>query len=398
VSKVAKKRMTRKELKQPDKVLSTMERGVEFLNTYRRPLIIGAVVIVVAAALFVFYRVRTRGQAEEASTLYQKGVRTYTAAIDPSLRGDAAGEAGEADQAFATRQARAKAALKVFDSIVEQYEGYAVARAAHFYRGRCFYDLEQYAKAIGAFKKVLKSDPGGGCNCSGVDDTGSDALEALALENLGYAQAAKGRIDDARATFAKLRELDQGTRQDWAYYHLALMAEAKGRIKSAIRNYEKVRQTGRSSKDQDPSLTFTRSPLNELSKKRSRYLKMRLEGGDAGARPAPRRRAVTPPPGEVRPPAMGPADPEAGTSPADAMRPAAMDPARPAAMDPARPGAMQAMGPAAMEPARPAAMEPARPAAMEPARPAAMEPARPAAMEPARPAAMPADRPATMAP
>jgi TolA-binding protein len=371
-----------------------MERGVEFVSTYRRPLIIGAVVIVVAAALFVFYRVRSQNQTEQASELYQKGIRTYTAAIDPSLAGDSAGEAGELDQAFASREARAKAALKVFDSIVQEYEGYAVARAAHFYRGRCFYDLEQYGKAIGAFKKVLKTNPGGGCNCGGVDETGSDALKALALENLGYAQAAKGRLNDARATFAKLRALDRGTRQDWAYYHLALIAEAKGKLKRAIRRYEKVRQTGGKTEDQDPSLTFTRSPLNELSKKRARYLKMKLEDREAGTRSEPRRAGSSPASGmEPRreEPALGtPDDAATDLGPAGGMTTGETPPSMPAR----RPAAMPAGQPAAMPAGRPAAPMPAPGSAAMPARrPAAMPARRPAAMPARRPAAMPARRP-----
>jgi predicted negative regulator of RcsB-dependent stress response len=381
---VAKKRMTRKQLKQPDKVLSTMERGLQWVSQHRRVLLIGTAVVVVVVGAWILYRVRTASHATEAADLYKKGLRTYTAIIDPSIKGRQTGKAGEEGQAFRTKVDRAKAALKIFDRVVRDYEGFAVARAAHFYRGNCYYDLKKYSEAIAAYKKVLSVTPGSGCGCGGVDESGSDALKALALENLGYAQAAKGRVQDARQTFSKLRDLDKGTRRDWAYYHDALLKEQQGDLRGAIKSYEMVRQTGQSSKGQNPLQTFMHSPLNELSIKRARYLKMKIKDAGGKLKPGPGTK-----PGSI--PGPGPGKPDPATSPSDQPMPPtdappAMDPGAGPAMGP---GAAPAMAPAA----RPAAMGPAPAMGAVPAmsvapamRPAAMPP--PAMPPPAlRPAA-----------
>lgn len=281
--------MSRKELKQPDKVLSAMELGLEAVTTHRRVLLIGAIVLVAAVGLYIFYHLRSNAKAQEGAKLFEQGLRTFTAGVDPSVSSGVKTKKGEEAQAFRTVQDRAKAALAIFDKIVRDYEGYAVARSAHFYRGRCLYDMKKYREAIAAFKKVLSSKPGG---CGGGGLPGSGALEALALENLGYAQLAKGRIGDARSTFGKLREIDKGNRRDWGYYHEALLLEAKGDIAGAIKAYEKIKQAAQGSKGQDPSMAFGQSPLNELATKRARYLQMKLEAKEPVT--GPRRAAPRP--------------------------------------------------------------------------------------------------------
>jgi TolA-binding protein len=385
--------MSRKELRQPDKVLSTMERGLEVASTHRRVLLIGSVVVVVAVGLFIFYHLRTKAKAEEGGKLFQRGLRTFTAGVDPSVSPGVKPQKGEEVQAFRTVQDRAQAALVLFDQVVRDYEGYAVARSAHFYRGRCLYDLKKYGDAISAFKKVLSTKSGG---CGGGSMPGSGALEALALENLGYAQLAKGRMEDARSTFAKLREMDKGNRRDWGYYHEALLLEAKGDLAGAIKAYDKIKQSGQSSKGQDPNLAFAQSPLAELSAKRARYLQMKLETKEPEATPRKARPAgddMAPagddkaPAGDDKAPAgddKAPAGDDMAPA-GDDMAPAGDDMApRPAAMAPA--GGEMAPGPAAMAPAGgemapgPAAMAPAGgemapgPAAMAPADMAAANP------------------------
>lgn len=348
-AKAKKRRMTRKELKKPDKVLSTMEQAVEWMAEHRRAIFIGVVVVVMGAALWGVYQWRTASQTEKAAKLYKKGMRIYTALIDPSLTTSSAAKPGVQGQAFKTKAARAKAALKVFDQVVNKFEGYPISRAAHLYRGNCCFDLGKFARAITAYKKVLATSGKSGCGCGGAGES-ADSLKALALENLGYAQAAKGRLDQAAKTFARLRSVDKGTRRDWAYWHEAVLLEAKGDLAGAIKAYEKVRTTGRSSKGQNPDLTFALSPLNDYSTKRARYLKMKLEDRRSGLPKRPR--------------------PGMGAPKSDAMRPAS-DATEPGPdMGAAKPApAMSAMKPApSMGAAKPApAVKPApRPAMARP--------------------------------
>ncbi len=382
--KAKKRRMTRKELREPDKVLSTMESAVQWMADNRRTILIGIIAAVAGAALWGVYQWRTASQSEKAAKLYKKGMRTFTALIDPSVSGADAKKSGAQGQAFQTKAARAKAALKIFDQVVNKFDGYPISRAAHLYRGICYFDLKKYGQAITAYKKVLATSGKSGCGCGGAGES-SDSLKALALENLGYAQAAKGRLDQAAKTFARLRSVDKGSRRDWAYWHEAVILEAKGDLAGAIKAYEKVRQTGRSSKGKNPDLTFMLSPLNDYSTKRARYLKMKLEDQRSPGSERPRPAMAAPKPDTMaapKPDAMRPTPDAMGPTP-DAMRPT--------------PDVMGAAKPApAMGAAKPApAMGAAKPApAMGAAKPApAMGAAKPA---PAMGAAKPAPRP-TMA-
>ena len=361
--KAKKRRMSRKELKAPDRVLSTMEHAVDWMAEHRRAILIGVIVAVAGAALWGVYRWRTGTQSEKAAILYKKGMRTYTALIDPSLTTTSASKPGAQAQAFKTKVDRAKAALKIFDRVVSNFEGYPISRAAHLYRGNCYFDLKKYSQAITAYKKVLASSGKSGCGCGGAGES-SDSLKALALENLGYAQAAKGRLDQAAGTFARLRSVDKGSRRDWAYWHEAVIRETKGDLAGAIKAYEKVRQTGSNSKGQKPDLTFMLSPLNDYSTKRARYLKMKLEDMRSGAYKRPRSGVGVP-----KPDAMKPAS--------DAMDPAsdAMEPA-PDAMKPASDAVKPAssMGAAKPVPAMKAVARPAMAAMKAAARPAMARP------------------------
>jgi predicted negative regulator of RcsB-dependent stress response len=378
--KAKKRRMTRKELREPDKVLSTMEQAVEWMGRNRRAIFIGVLVALVGAGLWGVYQWRTGTQSEKAAKLYKKGIRTFTAIIDPSVTGGGGTKSGAQVQAFQTKAYRAKAALKIFDQVVNKFEGYPISRAAHLYRGNCYFDLKKYAQAITAYKKVLSTSGKSGCGCGGGGES-SDSLKALALENLGYAQTAKGRLDQAGKTFARLRSVDKGLRRDWAYWHQAVLLEAKGDLAGAIKAYEKVRQTGRSPKGKNPDLTFMLSPLNDYSTKRARYLKMKLEDRHSGTAKRPK-----PGMGAPKPDAMGPATapvPEAMTPAPDmgAATPApAMGAAKPApAMGAAKPAPRPAMG--AAKPAPRPAMGVSKPA-QRPALGAAKPAPRPAMARP----------------
>ncbi len=393
--KAKKRRMTRKELREPDKVLSTMEQAVEWMGENRRAILIGIIVAVVGAGLWGVYQWRTAGQSEKAAKLYKKGMRTFTALIDPSIAGGNAAKSGAQAQVFKTKADRAKAALKIFDQVVQNFEGYPISRAAHLYRGNCYFDLKKYSEAVTAYKKVLSTSGKSGCGCGGAGES-SDSLKALALENLGYAQAAKGRFDQAAKTFARLRSVDKGSRRDWAYWHEAVILEAKGDLTGAIKAYEKVRQTGRNSKGKNPDLTFMLSPLNDYSTKRARYLKMKLEDQHSPTSKRPRPAMVAPKPdamgtvpdGVTPAPDMGAAEPDMGAAKPD------MGAAKPA-MAAAQP-AMAAAKPA-MAAAKPA-MAAAKPA-MGAAKPdmGAAKPAM-AAAQPAMATAKPAPRPAAARP
>ncbi len=279
LAKGKKHEMTRKELTEKDQVLTTLEKGWQLLEKHAYKVagfMLGALVISGGWALWghLSYKSRT------------EGCRAFAAAITiydaPILPGGMAKPKGMKVKTFPSIQDRAKAALAAFDKVLKEHSSHGLAVMAQFYRAACFYQLGKYDDAIKGFKAFLAGGGGGGCSC-GSSAARNGAMEAVALENLGYCYEAKQEFKKALDAFKDMAKADSGIKKDWATYHQARMLEQLGRISEAIATYQKV-------KTLDKDALF--SPVRPLAEQRAAFLEAKTGKSAPVARPSVAARKV----------------------------------------------------------------------------------------------------------
>jgi tetratricopeptide (TPR) repeat protein len=217
-----KGKFTRKELKGPDEFISFAGKGLEWIAAHLRPLLIGVgAIAVIGSGIWIWQHFSHRSSLE-ASDALQAALEIYRR----PLKGERGGEdEGDAKKPFENAKERAKAALEKFQYVVREFSGTDVARLGHLYVGNCHFTLGETAAAIESFEKFVSKAP-------------EPHLQALALENIGYAYEQKKDPTKAREAFEKLTS--GKVNPERGFYHLARLHAAKGDKAKAKEMYQKA--------------------------------------------------------------------------------------------------------------------------------------------------------------
>jgi tetratricopeptide (TPR) repeat protein len=223
------KKLNRKELRQPDQFLGFWARVsagiVDFAGRQRRALVIGATAAITVIVGSIVMTQITERRAVRASEALEKVRRIATA--DLLLPGTPPKNDGVTH--YATEKERVEAALAALDG----YFGSSrvpLDAEAQLVRAGLLLDLGRAQEAADTYQKLL----------GGKLDR---RLVFLAREGLGYAYEQLGKLDEAKATFAKLGEggeAAEGFYKDRALYHQARLAERGGNPTEAARIYKEV--------------------------------------------------------------------------------------------------------------------------------------------------------------
>ena len=215
-------KIDRKQLKQPDEFQQVAGKGMEWVAAHQGQVILAvglvALAVVLAWGLSVF---RSSREAKAGGDLSQ--------ALELESRPVGA-EAQPGQESFPSKEERSKAALAALDKVRAENKGTTAAQTALAELG--FLKLKA-GDAAGAQKDLAEFLSGAGKD---------HPLRVFAQESLGYAYEAQGKLDDARASFEKLRELDLPARADLQAARLALVQgkpEAKQQLEKVVRDYPK---------------------------------------------------------------------------------------------------------------------------------------------------------------
>lgn len=192
-------------------MLSELDHALHRLQNYRRPLLVGLGVLVLAAAVVggIFYV--DRQAAQKAQDLEREAMRFLTA---PS-----ANDPQKADHAL-------KEAIARYRQVVDQYPRTPSAPLALYHLGNTLVQTNELSAAIEAYQRFLMlygSNP---------------SMAGLVQQRLAYAYLLKGDRDLAVKALTSILEIPGTLNRDQALFELARLEESQSRPEGALAHYQ----------------------------------------------------------------------------------------------------------------------------------------------------------------
>lgn len=213
-------KMDRKELKQPDEFQVVAGKVMEWLVGHRQVVLgaLGAFALVVVVAWGV--SAWSNSQEAKAGGLLAEALEIASRPIQ--------GEPGVAPGAevFGTRDAREQALLGALEKVRAEAPSSNAARTAGAQLGFLKLRMKDAAGAQALLQEFVDKAPK------------EDALRPVAIESLGAALEAQGKLDEARAAYARLAEAGAPERAAWNQARV-LLAQGKPEAKEALEKVAK---------------------------------------------------------------------------------------------------------------------------------------------------------------
>jgi hypothetical protein len=217
-------KVDRKELRKPDEFQVRAGQAMDWMIVHQRQLLlaIGALVVIAVGA---------GAAAAYASSREAKAGAALSEALELNARpiaGEAPPQPGV--ETFPNKEERQKALIAALEKVRTDHAGTTAAKTA---------------TAEVGFQKLKAGDPVGATQPlqQFLGSAGKDhPLRMFATESLGYALEGQGKLEDARATFAKLAEAGAPDRAAYQAARLALVEnkpDAKAALAAVAKEYSK---------------------------------------------------------------------------------------------------------------------------------------------------------------
>ena len=197
-------------------MLSSLDHALHRAGDYRRPLLVGLGVLVLAAAVVggVFYV--DRQAAQKAQDLEHEAMRLLTA---PS-----ANDPQKVDHAL-------KEAIARYRQIVDQYPRTSTAPLALYHLGNTLVQANELSAAIEAYQRFLASY------------SSNSSMAGLVQQRLAYVYLHKGDRDQAVKALTGILETPGTLNRDQALFELARLEESQSRPEGALARYQELIKT-----------------------------------------------------------------------------------------------------------------------------------------------------------
>jgi len=204
------KRITRRQIKQPDEFISTTEHVLLFVRDHLKKIVVGVGIVVVIVAAYVLFRVWEAKRENEASQRLNLAMEAVELVNSPYREGS---------------PAEVKNALAKMEEIVNAFPKTSSGTFALLYKGNIHLKLGEFDEAIKAYDTFLSR-------------SGSEKLyNLLALEGVGYAYEGKKDYGKAIEAYQRIVAMDQGFQAREARLQMGYCYEKLGKNKEAVENY-----------------------------------------------------------------------------------------------------------------------------------------------------------------
>jgi tetratricopeptide (TPR) repeat protein len=213
------KKITRKEIRQPDEFITLSARAIEFAKAHTRELIIGVASVLVLGLLIWAVTAYSNKREAQASRLLAEAQALLNPIGPEAGAGQAVPTKPEPNPEAADR------ALALLQDVVENYGRTEASGAARILLGQRQYEEGDYDGAIDTYEVLLNR---------GSQKT---ELKAMAQEGLAYAHEAKGDFTQALVCYEQLSKSSLAYAQGWAYLGMARCYEKLGETRKAADTY-----------------------------------------------------------------------------------------------------------------------------------------------------------------
>ncbi|MEW6078340.1 MAG: tetratricopeptide repeat protein [Thermodesulfobacteriota bacterium] len=187
----------KRELEEPDVVLSFLQRATVWVSLHRRQILISAGAFLAAVMIIVggaYYFART-----------EKVAFDRLAGISPAALDKTTADADKQNKA-----------MEAYRQLNEEYGRTYAGKVAGLKYAEAVYQAGDYEKAITAYREALS------------DFKGNAFLRALALNGLGYAHEARSEYDQAITCFQQILDDPEAMIKDEPLFHLGRLYALKG--------------------------------------------------------------------------------------------------------------------------------------------------------------------------
>ena len=214
------KKITKRQLKEPDEFVSFTEKAFTFVTQYSKRIGLVAIAFLIVIVALAVFQMGERKKNEEAAKSFGIALAMYErGAAQPIEPSDSPGTSGSSSQDL-------KEVLKKFDEIIAKYPRTSLGKLSLLYRGNILSMEGAYDEAIKAYLAFSEK-------------AGSEKLyRSLAWEGLGHAY--EGKKDYVKALEAYQRILEKGEGYQIAEAHLSIgyCYEKSGKSKEAIEHFK----------------------------------------------------------------------------------------------------------------------------------------------------------------
>jgi cytochrome c-type biogenesis protein CcmH/NrfG len=209
---VAKQRVTRKELKQPDQFITISVRVMDWMRGHTRYILygLGGIVVITGLIAGVFVWQQQHRQQADASLL--EAIKQLD------------------NQRDTAEKSQNEDALTAFQTLVTNYPRTPAAIKAYWHLGHLYFARGDYAAALAAYQeaqRLASTDP-------------QLLLPALIALNIGYAQEARGACLQALTSFNTVLQSEALWLRGEAYLGIGRCYEHQGDREHAIATYQRA--------------------------------------------------------------------------------------------------------------------------------------------------------------
>jgi tetratricopeptide (TPR) repeat protein len=204
------KRISKKQLREPDEFITLTERVFHFAGEHGKKMIAGGILLLVIIVVILFYQMWERKKDEEAARAYEIASEMYEKGIAQDREGSSPND---------------KDIMAKFDEVAAKFPRTLFGRLALIYGGNIHLKLGEYDEAIKAYSAFIER---GGKQ---------ELYKYFAWDGLGHAYEGKKDYGKAIEAYQKILDVGKGFQLEEAHLNIGYCYEKLGQNKEALVNF-----------------------------------------------------------------------------------------------------------------------------------------------------------------